>query len=88
MLKNPYRLVFLPSETPKAAQLEDTFRHKGLRKKLVDEIRSKGISDELVLHAMNMVPGIFLWTTVSSDSRMSTRHSPSPPDRPFRNLTP
>jgi len=56
VLKNPYRLVFLPSETPKAAQLEDTFKHKGLRKKLVDEIRSKGISDEHVLRAMNSVP--------------------------------
>lgn len=56
MLKNPYRLVFLPLETPKAAQLEDTFRHKGLRKKLVDEIKSKGISDEHVLRAMNRVP--------------------------------
>lgn len=56
MLKNPYRLVFLPLNTPKTAQLEDTFRHKGLRKKLVDEIRSKGISDEDVLQAMNRVP--------------------------------
>lgn len=56
VLKNPHRLVFLLSETPKAVQLEDTFRHKGLRKKLVDEIRSKGISDEHVLHAMNNVP--------------------------------
>jgi protein-L-isoaspartate(D-aspartate) O-methyltransferase len=36
--------------------LEDTFKHKGLRKKLVDEIRAKGISDEQVLQAMNSVP--------------------------------
>ncbi|MCK9640071.1 MAG: protein-L-isoaspartate(D-aspartate) O-methyltransferase [Prolixibacteraceae bacterium] len=36
--------------------MEDTFRHKGLRKKLIDEIRSKGISDEHVLRAMNSVP--------------------------------
>jgi protein-L-isoaspartate(D-aspartate) O-methyltransferase len=56
VLKNPHRLVFLPSQTPNAAQLEDTFRHKGLRKKLIDEIRSKGISDEHVLRAMNSVP--------------------------------
>src|SRR5450759_3793316 len=59
VLKNPHRLVFLLSETPKAVQLEDTFRHKGLRKKLVDEIRGKGISDEHVLHAMNSVPRHF-----------------------------
>jgi protein-L-isoaspartate(D-aspartate) O-methyltransferase len=39
-----------------AALLEDTFRHKGLRKKLVDDIRIKGIRDENVLNALNTVP--------------------------------
>jgi len=36
--------------------MEDSFRHKGLRKKLVDLIRSKGISDENVLSAIGIVP--------------------------------
>ncbi|HDR88976.1 MAG TPA: protein-L-isoaspartate(D-aspartate) O-methyltransferase [Bacteroidetes bacterium] len=36
--------------------MHDTYRHKGLRKKLVDEVRSKGIRDESVLEAMNRVP--------------------------------
>lgn len=36
--------------------MEDTFKHKGLRKKLVDGIRSKGIHDEAVLAAINAVP--------------------------------
>ena len=36
--------------------MEDTFRHKGLRKKLVEEVRSKGIRDENVLAALNKVP--------------------------------
>ena len=36
--------------------LEDTFQHKGLRKKLVDEIRGKGITDERILDAINKVP--------------------------------
>ncbi len=36
--------------------MEDSFKHKGLRKKLVDEIRNKGIHDEAVLNAMNNVP--------------------------------
>lgn len=36
--------------------LEDTFQHKGLRKKLIEEIRKKGITDENVLRAMNAVP--------------------------------
>lgn len=34
----------------------DSFRHKGLRKKLIETIRSKGISDTEVLEAMGKVP--------------------------------
>ena len=34
----------------------DTFRHKGLRKKLIDLLRTKGITDENVLNAMNEIP--------------------------------
>jgi protein-L-isoaspartate(D-aspartate) O-methyltransferase len=34
----------------------DTYKHKGLRKKLVEQLREKGISDEKVLQAMNRVP--------------------------------
>jgi protein-L-isoaspartate(D-aspartate) O-methyltransferase len=34
----------------------DNFRHKGLRKKLIDSIRSKGILNEDVLEAMGRVP--------------------------------
>jgi protein-L-isoaspartate(D-aspartate) O-methyltransferase len=36
--------------------MEDSYQHKGLRKKLVDEIRGKGIADERVLEAINKVP--------------------------------
>lgn len=36
--------------------LEDTYRHKGLRKQLVDQLRAKGITDEAVLAALNEVP--------------------------------
>lgn len=35
---------------------EDTYRHKGLRKKLVDTVRNKGITDERVLNAIGNVP--------------------------------
>lgn len=38
---------------------EDTYRHKGLRKKLVDTIKSKGITDEKVLHAIDRIPRHF-----------------------------
>jgi protein-L-isoaspartate(D-aspartate) O-methyltransferase len=37
-------------------KFEDTYRHKGLRKKLIDSIREKGISDEKVLAAMMNIP--------------------------------
>ncbi len=34
----------------------DNYRHKGLRKTLIDTLRKKGISDERVLQAMDLVP--------------------------------
>ncbi len=37
-------------------QTLDSFRHKGLRKKLIETIRSKGVSDTEVLEAMGKVP--------------------------------
>ena len=37
-------------------KFEDTYRHKGLRKKLVDSLREKGITDERVLEAMMNIP--------------------------------
>ena len=36
--------------------MEDSFQHKGLRNKLVEEIRRKGIIDERVLAAIGKVP--------------------------------
>lgn len=39
--------------------VEDTYRHKGLRKKLVEAVRSKGITDEKVLNAINNIPRHF-----------------------------
>ena len=36
--------------------MEDTFRHKGLRKKLVETITQKGITDSAVLEAIGKVP--------------------------------
>jgi len=39
-----------------STHLTDTFRHKGLRKQLIDLLRAKGISDENVLNAMNAIP--------------------------------
>lgn len=39
--------------------MQDTFKEKGLRKKLVETLREKGITDEKVLKAMETVPRHF-----------------------------
>lgn len=40
-------------------QYNDNYRHKGLRKKLVEELRSKGILDEAILEAIGTIPRHF-----------------------------
>ena len=42
---------------------EDSYRHKGLRKKLLDSLRDKGITDENVLNAMMNIPRHFFLDT-------------------------
>ncbi len=34
----------------------DSYRHKGMRKKLVESIRKKGITSEIILNAINTIP--------------------------------
>ena len=38
---------------------EDSYRHKGLRKKLVETVRGKGITDEKILTALEKIPRHF-----------------------------
>jgi protein-L-isoaspartate(D-aspartate) O-methyltransferase len=38
---------------------EDTYRHKGLRRKLVETVRGKGITDERILSAIENIPRHF-----------------------------
>lgn len=40
-------------------KFEDTYQHKGLRKRLVDVLKGKGITDERVLDAINTIPRHF-----------------------------
>src|SRR5215208_1781662 len=40
-------------------QTEDSYRHKGLRKKLVETVKNKGITDEKVLEAIEKIPRHF-----------------------------
>lgn len=37
-------------------RFEDTYRHKGMRRKLVETVKSKGITDEKVLEAIERIP--------------------------------
>src|SRR5262245_42579657 len=39
--------------------VEDTYRHKGLRRKLVETVRKKGITDEKVLDASDKNPSSY-----------------------------
>jgi protein-L-isoaspartate(D-aspartate) O-methyltransferase len=36
--------------------MEDSFKHKGLRRKLVESLKLKGIEDSVVLNAINTIP--------------------------------
>ena len=49
----------LPDYICAMRKFDDTYRHKGLRKKLVETIKGKGISDERVLAAIENIPRHF-----------------------------
>jgi protein-L-isoaspartate(D-aspartate) O-methyltransferase len=52
-----FKTVMTPN--PLMRKYEDTYRHKGLRKKLIDILRDKGITDNNVLDAINNIPRHF-----------------------------
>ncbi len=39
--------------------MKDTYRHKGLRKKLIDSLRLRGVKNEQILEVMNTIPRHF-----------------------------
>ena len=47
--------------------MTDSYRHKGLRKRLIDEIRKKGITDEPLLAAMGSLPRHFFMDSAFAD---------------------
>lgn len=55
---------------------EDTWRHKGMRSKLVEALRDKGISDDRVLLAMEAVPRHFFMDTAFDDIAYQDRAFP------------
>lgn len=57
-------------------KFEDTYRHKGLRKKLMDILRGKGITDENVLTAMNNIPRHYFLDTALDNIAYEDRAFP------------
>lgn len=55
---------------------EDTYRHKGLRRKLVQGIQTKGISDERVLDALLEVPRHFFLDSAFDEKAYEDRAFP------------
>lgn len=55
---------------------EDTYRHKGLRKKLTEVIRQKGITDENVLNAVNTIPRHFFLDSAFDEASYADRAFP------------
>jgi protein-L-isoaspartate(D-aspartate) O-methyltransferase len=55
---------------------EDTYRHKGLRKKLTEGIRKKGITDERILEAINKIPRHFFLDSAFDDVAYEDRAFP------------
>ncbi|RYF89028.1 MAG: protein-L-isoaspartate O-methyltransferase, partial [Chitinophagaceae bacterium] len=55
---------------------EDTYRHKGMRKQLMNILRDKGISDESVLNAMNNIPRHFFLDTALDNIAYEDRAFP------------
>ena len=55
---------------------EDTYRHKGLRKKLTDVIRNKGITDDKILEAITRIPRHFFLDSAFDDVAYEDRAFP------------
>ncbi|MEN9568916.1 MAG: hypothetical protein RL172_147 [Bacteroidota bacterium] len=55
---------------------DDTYRHKGLRKKLIDTLRQKGITDENVLGAMHNIPRHFFLDSIFDEIAYEDRAFP------------
>lgn len=61
---------------PAMRKFEDTYRHKGMRKKLLDILREKGITDENVLAAMNNIPRHYFLDTALDNIAYEDRAFP------------
>jgi len=63
--------------------LKDTFKHKGLRQKLVEVVQSKGITDAKVLEAIGKVPRHLFMDSGFLDHAYQDKHFPLQQGKPF-----
>ncbi len=56
--------------------IEDTYRHKGLRKKLTEVVQAKGITEERVLTAINNIPRHFFLDSAFDEAAYADRAFP------------
>ena len=56
--------------------MQDTFRHQGLRKRLVVELKGEGIKDENVLRAIEKIPRHFFIETLFEDDAYENKPFP------------
>lgn len=56
--------------------MEDTYRHKGLRQQLVQEIKRKGITDPEVLNAIDQVPRHFFFDSAFTEQAYDDKPFP------------
>ena len=54
-------------KNPDSDALIDTYRHRGLRQNLINQLRRKGIHDEKVLQAMSIIPRHFMLDKAFAD---------------------
>lgn len=66
----------LPDYICAMRKYEDTYRHKGLRRKLVDIIKNKGITDEEVLSAVENIPRHFFLDSAFDEMAYEDRAFP------------
>ena len=67
---------------------EDTYRHKGLRRQLVDVVRHKGITDERVFAAILHIPRHFFMDSAFDKIAYEDRAFPIGEDQPSPSLIP
>lgn len=53
--------------------MQDTFKHKGMRRQLINELREKGIENELILEAFDAIPRHFFLDLVFEQQAYSNQ---------------